>query len=245
MVSYIPILVFLVILFFIGLRQIYQYERGVKLRLGKYVSTVSPGLTYVIPLLETLQKVDVRTVTLDITPQDCMTKDNVPVKVNAVLYFNVATAESAVLEVQNYVYATSQFAMCTLRSVIGKAELDTLLTQRVSIAEDIRRIVDKYTDPWGIKVTGVEIKDIELPDSMKRAMAKQAEAERNRKAHIIKSLGELQAAENLAQAASNLSKVKGGLHLRTLETLSRIAPEPNTAIFVPIPIDVLKPYGEK
>lgn len=245
MVSYIPFLIFLVILAFIGLRQIYQYERGVKFRLGKYVSTVPPGLTYIIPVIETLQKVDVRTVTIDITPQECMTKDNVPVKVNAVLYFNVATAESAVLEVQNYVYATSQFAMCTLRSVIGKAELDTLLTQRVSIAEDIRRIVDKYTDPWGIKVTAVEIKDIELPDSMKRAMAKQAEAERNRKAHIIRSLGELQAAENLAQAAANLSSVKGGLHLRTLETLSRIAPEPNTAIFVPIPIDVLKPYGEK
>jgi regulator of protease activity HflC (stomatin/prohibitin superfamily) len=218
-----------------------EYERGVVFRLGRLVATRGPGLIILIPGIEKMQKVSLRLVTLDVPSQDIITKDNVSVKVNAVVYFRVMTPEKAVIEVENYLYATSQLAQTTLRSVCGEAELDDLLAEREKINIKLQEILDNHTDPWGIKVTNVEIKHIDLPDEMKRAMAKQAEAERERRAKVIHAEGEFQAASKLAEASTIMSNPIA-LQLRYLQTLTDVASENNSTTIFPIPIDLFRPF---
>jgi regulator of protease activity HflC (stomatin/prohibitin superfamily) len=233
-----------VILFFIisAIKILREYERAVVFRLGRLVGERGPGLVIIIPGIETWIKVDTRTITMDIPPQEVITKDNVTIRVNAVAYFRVISPQDAVTKVTNYGYATSQIAQTTLRSVLGEAELDELLSQREKINQKLQEIIDSQTDPWGVKVSVVEVKDVELPETMKRAMAKQAEAEREKRAKIIHAEGEFQAAEKLTQAASMISKVPVSVQLRFLQTLSEIATERNSTILFPIPIDLLKPF---
>jgi regulator of protease activity HflC (stomatin/prohibitin superfamily) len=220
-----------------------EYERGVVFRLGRLVATRGPGLILLIPGVEKMQKVSLRLVTLDVPPQDIITRDNVSVKVNAVVYFRVMTPEKAIVEVENFLYATSQLAQTTMRSVCGEAELDDLLAEREKLNLKLQVILDKQTDPWGIKVTNVEIKHIDLPDQMKRAMAKQAEAERERRAKIIHASGEFEASAKLAQAAEVMSNPIS-LQLRYLQTLTEVAAEKNSTTIFPLPIDLIKPFME-
>ncbi len=231
----------LVFLFFlIGLRVINQYERGVKFRLGKYVATLQPGLKWIIPGIERIIKVDIRVVAVDIPSQEIMTKDNVPIRVNGVVFYKVVNAEKAVLEVEEYNYAISQLAQSSLRDMCGKAELDIILAQREELGRKIRQIVDEETDPWGIKVTDVKIKDIELPENMKRAMAYQAEAERNRRARIILAEAEKQSAQRLVEAGQMLEQSTAAMKLRLYQTLSEIASEKNSTIVVPFPEEMME-----
>jgi regulator of protease activity HflC (stomatin/prohibitin superfamily) len=218
-----------------------EYERGVVFRLGRLVATRGPGLILLIPGVEKMQKVSLRLVTLDVPPQDIITRDNVSVKVNAVVYFRVMTPEKAIVEVENFLYATSQLAQTTMRSVCGEAELDDLLSEREKLNLKLQEILDKQTDPWGIKVTNVEIKHIDLPDQMKRAMAKQAEAERERRAKIIHASGEFEASAKLAQAAEVMSNPIS-LQLRYLQTLTEVAAEKNSTLIFPLPLDLVKPF---
>jgi regulator of protease activity HflC (stomatin/prohibitin superfamily) len=220
-----------------------EYERGVVFRLGRLVATRGPGLILLIPGVEKMQKVSLRLVTLDVPPQDIITRDNVSVKVNAVVYFRVMTPEKAIVEVENFLYATSQLAQTTMRSVCGEADLDDLLAEREKLNLKLQEILDKQTDPWGIKVTNVEIKHIDLPDQMKRAMAKQAEAERERRAKIIHASGEFEASAKLAQAAEVMSNPIS-LQLRYLQTLTEVAAEKNSTMIFPLPIDLIKPFME-
>jgi regulator of protease activity HflC (stomatin/prohibitin superfamily) len=220
-----------------------EYERGVVFRLGRLVATRGPGLIILIPGVEKMQKVSLRLVTLDVPPQDIITRDNVSVKVNAVVYFRVMTPEKAIVEVENFLYATSQLAQTTMRSVCGEADLDDLLAEREKLNLKLQVILDKQTDPWGIKVTNVEIKHIDLPDQMKRAMAKQAEAERERRAKIIHASGEFEASAKLAQAAEVMSNPIS-LQLRYLQTLTEVAAEKNSTMIFPLPIDLIKPFME-
>ena len=222
-----------------------EYERGVVFRLGRLARTRDPGLRVVIPIVDKLLRVDQRTVTMDIPPQDVITKDNISIKVNAVLYFRVMDPAKAIVQVENYLYATSQLAQTTLRSVCGEAELDELLTKREKINLRIQDIIDHQTDPWGIKVTLVEVKHIDLPQEMQRAMAKQAEAERERRAKIIQAEGEFQAADKLKDAAVIMSQNPATLQLRYLETLRNIASEHNSTILFPIPIDIFEAFKVK
>ena len=219
------------------------YERGVVLRFGIFRGMKQPGLNFIIPLVDELIRVDQRVITMDIPPQDIITRDNVSIKVNAVLYFRVVDPSQAVLTVENYLYATSQIAQTTLRSVCGEADLDDLLSKREQINHRIQEILDRHTDPWGIKVSTVEVKDIDLPQEMRRAMARQAEAERERRAKIIQAEGEFQAAEKLTAAAGIMSKENMSLQLRYLETLKQISSENNSTILFPMPIDFLKAFG--
>lgn len=229
-----------------GLRILWEYERGVVFRLGKIRQAKGPGLVFILPFgLERLRKMDLRIVALDIPPQDTITKDNVSVTVNAVVYFRVAEPVKAVVEIQDYFFATSQLAQTTLRSVIGQSELDELLAEREQINEEVRRIIDGGTDLWGIDVTSVEIKDIDLPQEMKRAMAKQAEAERERRAKVISAEGEYQASKRLAQAARVMSGDPASLQLRFLQTVVEVAAENNSTTLFPVPIDLFKPFFEK
>ncbi len=221
-------------------RVLKEYERGVVFFLGKYRATRGPGLIILIPFLEKLVKVDQRVVTMDIPTQDVITKDNVTIKVNAVLYFRVMEPSKAIIRVENYLYATSQLAQTTLRSVCGEADLDDLLINREQINVRIQEIIDKQTDPWGIKVTTVELKDIDLPQEMKRAMAQQAEAERERRAKIIKAQGEYEASTKLTEAASVMSSQGLAIQLRYLETLRDIATEHNSTIVFPLPVELLE-----
>lgn len=216
------------------------YERGVVLRFGVFRGLKQPGLRFIIPFVDELIRIDQRIITMDIPPQDIITHDNVSIKVNAVLYFRVVEPSQAVLTVENYLYATSQIAQTTLRSVCGEADLDDLLSKRDQINHRVQEILDRQTDPWGIKVTSVEMKDIDLPQEMRRAMAKQAEAERERRAKIIQAEGEFQAAEKLTAAAGIMSKESISLQLRYLETLKQISSENNSTILFPIPIEFLK-----
>jgi regulator of protease activity HflC (stomatin/prohibitin superfamily) len=218
-----------------------EYERGVIFRLGRLINTKGPGLVIIIPLVDRMQKVSLRLVTLDVPSQDIITKDNVSLKVNAVVYFRVMISEKAIVEVENFLYATSQLAQTTLRSVCGEAALDDLLAEREKINLKLQAILDKATDPWGIKVTTVEIKHIDLPDEMKRAMAKQAEAERERRAKIIHAEGEFQAATRLADA-SKIMDNPVALQLRYLQTLTEVAAEKNSTLIFPLPIDLIKPF---
>jgi regulator of protease activity HflC (stomatin/prohibitin superfamily) len=228
-----------------GVKVLKEYERGVVFRLGRMVGARGPGLVYIIPGIEKMVKMDLRTVTMDIPPQDVITRDNVSVKVNAVLYFRVLDPNLAVREVENYLFATSQLAQVTLRSVCGQGELDELLAEREKINTRIQDILDKQTDPWGIKVVLVELKHIDLPQEMQRAMAKQAEAERERRAKVIHAEGEFQASQKLLDAAEVMSKQPMALQLRFLQSLVEIASEKNSTTIFPVPIDLLAPFLNK
>jgi regulator of protease activity HflC (stomatin/prohibitin superfamily) len=239
------ILFLIIVLFFIlssAIKILMEYERGVIFRLGRYSRTGGPGLTLIIPFIEQLRRVDLRLVTMDVPPQDVITRDNVSVKVNAVLYFRVIKPEDAVINVEDYLYATSQLAQTTLRSVLGQAELDELLSSRDKINEELQTILDRQTDPWGIKVANVEVKHVDLPQEMQRAMARQAEAERERRAKVINAEGEFQAATRLAEAAAIIADHPQALQLRFLQTLSEVATENNSTILFPLPIDLLTPF---
>ncbi len=244
MPSGITILIIIAIFIILSaLRVLREYERGVVFRLGRIVGAKGPGLIILIPLIDKMTKVSLRTVVLDVPPQDVITKDNVSIQVNAVVYFRVIDPVKAVLEVENYLYATSQLAQTTLRSVLGEVELDDLLASREQINHKLQEIIDRETDPWGIKVSMVEIKHIDLPEEMKRAMAAQAEAERERRAKIISAEGEYQAAQKLAQAAEIMSKFPATIQLRYLQTLTMIAAENNSTTIFPIPLEFIKAFS--
>lgn len=229
-----------------SIRVLYEYQRGVIFRLGKLVRAKGPGLVFLVPFgVDRMRKMDLRIIALDIPPQETITKDNVSVTVNAVVYFRVADPSKAVVEIEDYYFATSQLAQTTLRSVIGQSELDELLSERERINDIVRDIIDQGTDPWGIEVTGVEIKDIGLPKEMKRAMARQAEAERERRAKVISAEGEYQASRRLGQAADVIKKHPAALQLRFLQTVVEVAAENNSTTLFPIPIDLFAPFIEK
>ncbi|HVQ58575.1 MAG TPA: slipin family protein [Solirubrobacterales bacterium] len=240
--------VIVVILFFLliaagtSVRVLREYERGVIFRLGRLIAQKGPGLILLIPMIDRMVKVDLRTVTLNIPPQEVITRDNVPCRVNAVAYFRVVDPNRAVVEVENYLLATSQISQTALRSVLGKAELDQLLADRERLNEELQKIIDESTEPWGVKVTAVEIKDVEIPEQMQRAMARQAEAERERRAKIINSEGEFQAAQKLTDAADIISTNPASLQLRYLQTLLEIGSNQNTTVVFPLPMDVLEPF---
>jgi regulator of protease activity HflC (stomatin/prohibitin superfamily) len=226
-----------------GIKLLYQYERGVVFTLGKYSGTRNPGLTLIIPLLQNMRKVDMRIKTAEIPRQEVMTKDNIPMLVNAVVYFKVIHPEDAIIKIEDYMFAVRQYTQAALRDVIGNSEMDSVLTEREQIAESIKEIVDAETSGWGVDVESIKIQEVELPAEMKRAMAKQAEAERERRAVIIASQGELSASENLRRAAENLAKSKGALHLRTLQTIRDIAADPSEKIVLFVPSDLGRVIG--
>src|SRR6201993_4085907 len=224
------------------IRILREYERAVIFRLGKLLGTKGPGLIFLIPIVDRMVRMDLRVVPIGVARQEVMTRDNVPVTVDAVVYFRVVDPEAAVIRVENYLKATSLISQTTLRSVLGQAELDELLAQREKINSTLQEIIDRQTDPWGIKVTSVEVKDVVLPDGMKRAMARQAETERERRAKIINAEGEFQAAEKLVQAAGMISEQPVALQLRFLQTMKEISSERNTTTFLPVPIDLFRPF---
>jgi regulator of protease activity HflC (stomatin/prohibitin superfamily) len=239
------LIVFIVILASSAIKILKEYERGVIFRLGRLIGAKGPGIFFIIPGVDKMLRISLRTVTLDIPPQDVITRDNVSIKVNAVVYFRVIDPNRAVVEVENYLYATSQLAQTTLRSVVGQMELDELLAHRDKINIQLQDILDKHTDPWGIKVSLVETKQVDLPEEMRRAIARQAEAERERRAKIIHAEGEAQAAAKLAEAANVISVNPAALQLRFLQTLTEVATEKNSTTIFPVPIDLLKPFLEK
>ncbi|HJQ95530.1 MAG TPA: slipin family protein [Acidimicrobiia bacterium] len=231
----------LLVLLRAAIRILPEYERGVIFRLGRVVGPPKgPGLILLIPLVDRLQRVSLRTLTMDIPPQDIITRDNVTVRVNAVTYFRVVDPQRAVLEIENYIFATSQIAQTTLRSIIGQADLDELLINREEINRRLQQIIDGLTDPWGVKVTLVEVKDVELPDAMRRAMARQAEAERERRAKVIHALGEQEAAANLAEAARLLEEHPAAMQLRILQTMTEVSAEQNSTLIFPLPMEFLR-----
>ena len=233
---------FVVIALGTSVRVLREYERGVIFRLGRLIATKGPGLILLIPLIDRMVKVELRTVTLSIPPQEVITRDNVPCRVNAVAYFRVVDQNRAVVEVENYLVATSQISQTALRSVLGKAEFDQLLSERERLNEELQTIIDESTEPWGVKVTAVEIKDVEIPEQMQRAMARQAEAERERRAKIINSEGEFQAAQKLTDAADIISTNPASLQLRYLQTLLEIGSNQNTTVVFPLPMDMIEPF---
>jgi regulator of protease activity HflC (stomatin/prohibitin superfamily) len=234
----IPVVV-LVLFILMGLRTLYEYQRGVIFRLGKYAGMKGPGLRWIWPFIDQMVKVDLRTIARDVPPQDIITKDNVTVQVNAVVFMRVMNPDKAILEVDNYLYNTSQLSQTTLRSVLGQAELDELLTNREELNAKLQTILDADTDPWGVKVTKVEIKHVDLPQEMQRAMAKQAEAERERRAKIIHAAGEFEASKKLAEAAEVIQKQPAALQLRYLQTLSEISTENSSTVVFPVPVDMI------
>ena len=243
-----PLYIFLIILGVLlvtGIKILKEYERGVIFRLGRMVDPRGPGIIYVIPLIERMRRMDLRTITMDVPSQDIITRDNVSVKVNAVVYFRVLEPNRAIREVESFLFATSQLAQVTLRSVCGQAELDELLAERERINSRLQEILDNQTDPWGIKVVLVELKHIDLPQEMQRAMAKQAEAERERRAKVIHAEGEFQASQKLADAAAIIAKQPMAMQLRFLQSLVQVASENNHTMIVPIPIDLLTPFLKK
>ncbi|NMD17720.1 MAG: slipin family protein [Synergistaceae bacterium] len=242
--SYVGALIIILVLLPSALRIVPEYQRAVVFRLGRYVGTTGPGLVIVIPVIDRIYKVDLRVVTLDVPYQEVITRDNVPVKVNAVVYFRVIDPSRSVIEVENYIMATSQLSQTTLRSVVGRAELDEVLSARDKINIELQHIIDERTDPWGIKVSAVEVKELELPEGMKRAMARQAEAERERRAKVIAAEGELQAAEKLTQAALKMEDSPVTIQLRYLQTLREVAAENNSTTLFPIPIDMMRAFME-
>ena len=241
----IVVLILLIVILRASIRILREYERGVLFRFGRLRGTKGPGIFMIIPFIDRMIKVDLRTVTLDVPPQDVITRDNVPVKVNAVAYFRVMNPEKAIVEIENYKLGTSQIAQTTLRSILGQAELDDLLSRREKINKELQVIIDEQTDPWGVKVSIVEIKDVELPQTIQRAFAKQAEAERERRAKIINSEGEFQASEKLAQAAKVLTEFPASIQLRFLQTLREIATEQNSTIVFPVPVDLVQAFMNK
>lgn len=234
-----PIIIVLVFII-ISIRQINEYERGIKFQFGKYKSDMLPGWRLVLPIIQSHQKVDMRVVAVDVPDQDAITRDNVSLNVNAVLYYRVVDAKSAILKVEIFSFAVSQLAQTTMRDVVGEVPLDELLTNRDDISQRIKDIVDKATDPWGIKIESVDLKHIELPENMKRTIAKQAEAEREKRAVIIKAEGEVAAADNMAKAASVLSGSTGALHLRTLQSINDLSSDQSNTIIFALPIEVLR-----
>ncbi len=236
----IPILIIVFVLILASIKIINQYERGIVLTLGSYSRTLNPGLNFVFPIIERLMKVDIRITTVDVPQQEVITKDNVPVGINAVVYFQVEKAEDAILKIQNFSYAVAQYAQATLRDVIGGVELDTLLAERQQIADEIKKIVDVETSVWGVNVTGIKIQDLELPADMKRVMAKQAEAERERRATIIRAEGELKASENLQKAAVNLAG--GGISIRSLQTIESTTANPANTVVFAVPTEILEGF---
>ncbi|TAJ97320.1 MAG: slipin family protein [Candidatus Manganitrophaceae bacterium] len=249
-----PLLVIILIVLFVlfnGIRILKEYERAVVFRLGRYVKEGAfyggngPGLIILIPIIDKMERVSLRTVTMDVPSQDIITRDNVSVKVNAVLYFRVIAPEKAVLEVENFLYATSQISQTTLRSVLGQSQLDELLSKREEINVQLQRIIDQQTEPWGVKVTAVEVKNVDLPQEMLRAIARQAEAERERRAKVIHAEGEFQAAQKLADAARIIGTEPATLQLRYLQTLTEIAAEKNSTILFPLPIDMISAFLKK
>jgi regulator of protease activity HflC (stomatin/prohibitin superfamily) len=246
--NYVP-LIFIVILLVMfaasAVRILAEYERGVLFRLGRLAGVRGPGLFFIIPGVDRLVRVSLRTVVFDVPPQDVITRDNVTVKVSAVIYFRVMIADKAIVEVENYLYATSQLSQTTLRSVLGQVELDELLSQRDKINKELQEILDRHTGPWGVKVSNVEVKNIDLPQEMQRAIARQAEAERERRAKVIHAEGELQASEKLAMAAKVLSAEPASIQLRFLQALTEIATEKNSTIIFPVPIDLISMFMNK
>jgi regulator of protease activity HflC (stomatin/prohibitin superfamily) len=253
MIAYPLIISFLLVLFVLvnGIRILKEYERAVVFRLGRVVKQGAffggngPGLIILIPFIDTIERVSLRTVTMDVPPQDVITRDNVTVKVNAVIYFRVVDEKNAIISVENYLYATSQIAQTTLRSILGQGQLDDLLANRDDINLSLQRVIDQQTEPWGIKVTAVEVKNVDLPPEMLRAIAKQAEAERERRAKIIHAQGEFEASQKLADAARIMNTEPSALQLRFLQTLTEIATEKNSTIVFPVPIDILSSFLKK
>jgi regulator of protease activity HflC (stomatin/prohibitin superfamily) len=242
-IAILGVLVFFgLILFVSAIRVVQEYERGVIFRLGRIVGAKGPGLFFIVPFIDRMTKVNLQIVTLDVPPQDVITRDNVTVRVNAVCYFQVFDPVKAVVEIQNYLFATSQIAQTTLRAVLSKVDLDQILTERDRLNTDLQRIIDDLTDPWGVKVALVEIKDVDLPVEMQRAMAKQAEAERERRAKIINAEGEFQASERLAQAAEVIARHPIAYQLRYLQTITDVSAEKNSTLVIPIPIEILAPF---
>jgi regulator of protease activity HflC (stomatin/prohibitin superfamily) len=225
-----------------ALRILREYERAVVFRLGRLIGAKGPGIILLIPFIDKPVKVSLRTIAMDVAPQDVITRDNVSIKVSAVIFFRVIDPRQAVVQVEDYLYATSQIAQTTLRSVLGQQELDDLLSARDKINQQLQRIIDEHTDPWGVKVTSVEVKQVDLPQDMQRAMSKQAEAERERRAKVINAEGEYQAAEKLAQAANVLAATPIAVQLRFLQTMREVASERNTTTFFPVPIDLFGPF---
>ncbi len=243
--SYLGVIVIVVFILASAIKIIPEYQRGVVFRLGRVVAAKGPGLVIIIPVIDRVIRVDLRIVTHDVPVQEVITRDNVPVKVNAVVYFRVVDAIHSVIEVENYLSATSQLSQTTLRAVVGRADLDDVLTARDQINMELQQIIDEKTDPWGIKVSAVEVKELELPEGMKRAMASQAEAERDRRAKIINAEGELQASRKLAEAAEVMERSPITLQLRYLQTLREVASEKNSTTLFPVPIDLVKPFLKK
>jgi len=239
------IIVFVILLIASAVRILKEYERGVIFRLGRIIDSKGPGIIFLIPLIDKMVKVSLRTIVMDVPPQDVITKDNVSVQINAVLYFRVVNPTKSVIEVENFLFATSQLAQTTLRSIAGQAELDELLMDRDRINQELQKIIDTHSDPWGIKVSLVEIKHIDLPEEMKRAMAKQAEAERERRAKIIAAEGEFQAADKLTQAAKKIDESPSALQLRFLQTLVEVGAEKNTTTIFPLPLELFAPFMDK
>lgn len=239
------LLIFLVSIFVSMIRVLKEYERGVIFRLGRFHKTKGPGLIVVLPVIDKMVRISMRVHAFDVPPQDIITKDNVSVKVNAILFFRVIDPQKAVIEVEDYMYATSQLAQTTLRSILGQAELDELLSARDKVNSELQEILDRHTDPWGIKVANVEVKHVDLPQEMQRAMAKQAEAERERRAKVINAEGEFQASEKLAAAAKIIGEEPSAIQLRFLQTMREISSESSTTTFFPIPLDLFEPFLRK
>jgi regulator of protease activity HflC (stomatin/prohibitin superfamily) len=236
------LIIFVVIILANAIRILREYERGVIFRLGRLIGAKGPGIIFLIPIVDRMVKVSLRTVVMDVPPQDVITKDNVSIKVNAVVYFRVLDPEKAIVEVENFLFATSQLSQTTLRSILGQSELDELLAARDKINRNLQTIIDHQAEPWGIKVSNVEVKHIDLPQEMQRAMAKQAEAERERRSKVIAAEGEFQASQRLSDAAKILAEQPSALTLRYLQTLREIATEKNSTTIFPVPIDLLKPF---
>ena len=245
LVGWIVVLVLVGLIIGSAVRVLYEYERGVVFRMGRFATVKGPGLRFIIPVVDRLTKISLRTVVMDVPSQDVITRDNVSVKVNAVVYFRVVNPEKALIEVENYLYATSQLAQTSLRSVLGNSELDDLLSHRDQINQHLQVILDRQTDPWGVKVSNVEIKHVDLPVDMQRAMARQAEAERERRAKVINAEGEFQAAQKLTDAAKIISTEPSALQLRFLQTLVEISTEKTSTIVFPIPLDLIRPFLDR
>jgi len=238
---FVPVVI-VVVWFIMGLRVVNEYEQGVVLRLGRFVGLRTAGLKWIIPFVDRITIIDMRVTAEQVPPQDVITRDNVSVKVSAVIYFRVLQADRAFLQVTDFLFATSQFAQTTLRSVLGQVEMDDLLSQRDKINRQLQEIIDRHTEPWGVKVTAVEVKQVDLPDEMRRAMARQAEAERERRSKVISAEGEFQAAEKLGQAADVIARSPGAMQLRYMQTLIEISTEKTSTIIFPLPLDILEPF---
>lgn len=242
---FVILIIVLIIIILSSIRQINQYERGIKFTLGKFSKIMKPGWRIVLPIFQSYRKVDIRTKAVDVPEQDAITKDNVSVRINAVIYYKVFDASKAVLEVENFYFAVGQLAQTTMRNAVGSVSLDELLSERDKISTEICKIIDKATDPWGIKVENVELKDVSLPEEMKRVIARVAEAEREKQAVITKAKGEVEASENLAKAANLMSATPGAMHLRTLSTISDISSDQSNTIIFALPVEILKSFEGK